>query len=77
MEDLVEEIVGDLGDELEHDETALTTIDERTSVVEGQIRVEDVNEELDLDIPGEIMRRWPALCWTARPPARHRRQPDL
>ncbi len=51
MEDLVEEIVGDLDDELEHDEAELKTIDERTSVVEGQIRVEDVNEELDLDIP--------------------------
>ena len=51
MEDLVEEIVGELDDELEHDESELRTIDDRTSVVEGQIRVEDVNEELDLDIP--------------------------
>jgi CBS domain containing-hemolysin-like protein len=51
MEDLVEEIVGDLDDELGHDESELKTIDERTSVVEGQIRVEDVNEELGLNIP--------------------------
>jgi CBS domain containing-hemolysin-like protein len=51
MEDLVEEIIGDLDDDLGHDERELKTIDERTSVVEGQIRVEDVNEELDLDIP--------------------------
>jgi CBS domain containing-hemolysin-like protein len=51
MEDLVEEIVGDLNDDLGHDERELKTIDEHTSVVEGQIRVEDVNEELDLDIP--------------------------
>jgi len=51
MEDLVEQIVGDLDDELEHDESVLRTIDERTAVVEGQIRVEDVNEELRLDIP--------------------------
>jgi len=51
MEDLVEQIVGDLDDELEHDETTLRTIDERTSVVEGQMRVEEVNEELRLDIP--------------------------
>lgn len=51
MEDLVEEIVGDLDDELKHDSDELKTIDEQTSVVEGQIRVEDVNEELDLDIP--------------------------
>src|SRR4029079_11501732 len=51
MEDLIEEIVGELDDELEHDEAAVKTIDERTSVVDGQIRVEDVNEELDLDLP--------------------------
>ena len=51
MEDLVEEIVGELDDELEHDEDTLKTIDERTTVVEGQMRVEMVNEELNLSIP--------------------------
>jgi CBS domain containing-hemolysin-like protein len=51
MEDLIEEIVGELDDELEHDNQELKTIDERTSVVDGQIRVEDLNEELDLGIP--------------------------
>jgi putative hemolysin len=51
MEDLIEEIVGDLDDELEHDDQELTTIDERTSVVEGQIRLDDVNEQLGLHLP--------------------------
>src|SRR5262245_8500987 len=51
MEDLVEEIVGDLDDELGHDESELTTIDERTSVGDGQLRGEDINQELALDIP--------------------------
>jgi putative hemolysin len=51
MEDLIEEIVGELDDELEHDTQELTTIDERTSVVDGQIRLEDVNEQLDLHLP--------------------------
>jgi len=51
MEDLIEEIVGDLDDELEHDGQELTTIDDRTSVVEGQIRLEDVNEQLALQLP--------------------------
>jgi len=51
MEDLIEEIVGDLDDELDHDDQALTTIDERTSVVEGQIRLEDINQQLDLHLP--------------------------
>ncbi len=52
MEDLVEEIVGELDDELDRDDQELKMIDERTSVVDGQIRVEDVNEELGLGIPG-------------------------
>jgi CBS domain containing-hemolysin-like protein len=51
MEDLIEEIVGELDDELERDDQELTTIDERTSVVEGQIRLEDVNEQLALHLP--------------------------
>jgi CBS domain containing-hemolysin-like protein len=51
MEDLIEEIVGDLDDERDRDDQELKTIDERTSVVEGQIRVEDVNAELGLGIP--------------------------
>src|SRR5215212_388875 len=51
MEDLIEEIVGDLDDEIGHQNEELRTIDEQTSVVEGQMRVEDVNDELGLDIP--------------------------
>jgi CBS domain containing-hemolysin-like protein len=51
MEDLVEEIVGDLDDELDHDDDGVRMIDERTTVVDGQVRVEDVNEELGLNIP--------------------------
>ena len=51
MEDLVEEIVGDLDDDLARDERELKTIDDRTTMVEGQIRVEDVNQGLELDIP--------------------------
>lgn len=51
VEDLVEDIVGELDDELERDDDGLTTIDERTSVVEGQMRIDEVNEELSLTIP--------------------------
>jgi CBS domain containing-hemolysin-like protein len=51
MEDLVEEIVGELADEGEADVQEVQTIDERTSIVEGQVRVEDINEELHLNLP--------------------------
>jgi CBS domain containing-hemolysin-like protein len=50
MEDLVEEIVGDL-DDATADQAGLRMIDERTTVVEGQIHVEDINQELGLKIP--------------------------
>ena len=45
MEDLVEEIVGELADEGETDAHEVQTIDGRTSIVEGQVRVEDINFE--------------------------------
>jgi CBS domain containing-hemolysin-like protein len=51
MEDLVEDIVGELADEGEADAQDVQTIDERTSIVEGQVRVEDINEELHLNLP--------------------------
>lgn len=50
-EDLVEDIVGDLADEMQLDEKDVTTVDEHTSVVDGQIRVDEVNNELHLDLP--------------------------
>jgi CBS domain containing-hemolysin-like protein len=51
MEDLVEEIIGELADEGEQDFQEVRKIDDHTSIVEGQIRVEDVNQELQLNLP--------------------------
>ena len=51
MEDLIEEIVGDLDNDSTRNQQELQTIDERTSVVEGQVRIDEINDELDLDIP--------------------------
>lgn len=51
MEDMIEEIVGELDDELERDPEDFRTIDERTSVVEGTMRVEEINAALGLDLP--------------------------
>jgi CBS domain containing-hemolysin-like protein len=51
LEDLVEEIVGELDDELDIDDTDITTVDEHTTIVEGMTRVDVANEELDLKLP--------------------------
>jgi CBS domain containing-hemolysin-like protein len=51
MEDLLEEIVGELTDEREKEHEEIQSVDAQTSIVEGQLRVEEVNAELELQIP--------------------------
>ncbi len=51
IEDLIEEIIGDIDDNLKDPDEDMHKIDERTSVVEGQIRIEDLNDELELELP--------------------------
>jgi CBS domain containing-hemolysin-like protein len=49
MEDMVEEIVGDIleGDE----EEPFEPLDERTTLVRGEVNIDEVNEELGIDLP--------------------------
>ncbi len=54
IEDLLEEIVGEIEDE--YDEAAepeWTTIDERTTVVDGRMSLEDFNERMAVEVPIE------------------------
>ena len=51
LEDLVEEIVGELDDELDTSEVEIETVDEHTTIVEGSIRVEEAKGELSLQLP--------------------------
>jgi CBS domain containing-hemolysin-like protein len=51
VEDIVEEIVGELQDELDREPTPFQKVDEHTFIVSGQLRVEDAKAELGLDLP--------------------------
>jgi putative hemolysin len=51
LEDLVEEIVGELDDELDTTNADIQMVDEHTTIVEGSIRVEEANDELKLKLP--------------------------
>jgi CBS domain containing-hemolysin-like protein len=51
LEELVEEIVGRLSDELVAEEEAVIRIDEETVVVNAQLRVDEINDHLDLHLP--------------------------
>jgi len=51
LEELLEEIVGRLGDELGGEAPQVETIDERTTQIDAQLRVEEVNEQLGTHLP--------------------------
>ena len=51
LEDLVEEIVGELDDELDSTVAEFQTIDERTVSVDGLLRIEEANDEFKLTLP--------------------------
>jgi CBS domain containing-hemolysin-like protein len=50
-EDIVEEIVGELQDELDREPSLVQPVDERTLVITGQMRLEEANEDLGLSLP--------------------------
>jgi len=51
MEQLVGEIVGEMGDELMKVDKDFEVIDDRTVQIDGGMRVEEANEELGLELP--------------------------
>src|SRR5438067_872030 len=51
IEDLLEELVGEIADEYDREEPQLEPIDDRTYRVDGRLPVDDVNELLDVDLP--------------------------
>lgn len=53
LEELLEEIVGRVSDELVVQPSLVETIDERTVQIDAQMRVDEVNEELGLNLPEE------------------------
>ncbi len=53
LEDLLEEIVGDIQDEYDQDEGDFTWIDSQTVIMDAGLNIDDVNDILRVDIPNE------------------------
>lgn len=54
LEDLLEEIVGEIRDEYDEDEEELIQeVDERTYLVEASMKLDDINDALDTDLDSE------------------------
>ncbi len=53
LEDIIEEIVGEIQDEYDSEQPLFKKIDDQTFLVDGVMPLEEINEELDLDLPTE------------------------
>ena len=51
VEDLLEEIVGEIQDEYDREEPLIQVVDEDRAVVSARMSVDDLNEQMDLKIP--------------------------
>jgi CBS domain containing-hemolysin-like protein len=65
IEDIVEEIVGDISDEHEDDEATIVDVGEGTYLVSGLLRVETLEEMLDAHFSGEHYETVAGLIFTA------------
>lgn len=53
MEDVLEEIVGEISDEYDRDEPPVEKVDDQTLRVNGRLSIDELNEQLDLDLPNK------------------------
>lgn len=53
IEDILEELVGEIMDEFDVEEASLLKLDENQSIVDARMTIKDVNEALELDLPEE------------------------
>lgn len=53
LEDIIEEIVGEIQDEYDNEQEDITPLADGSSIVDGRILIEEFNEELQADLPHE------------------------
>lgn len=53
IEDLIEEVMGNIDDEYDDSEAKLEKIDENTYLIDGQYYIDDLNDELQLNLESE------------------------
>lgn len=53
MEDIIEEVMGDIDDEYDEEETEIVKVDENTYIIDGNTDLDDINDELGLELVSE------------------------
>jgi putative hemolysin len=65
VEDILEEIVGEIQDEYDLPDATLTWLDDRTVLVSGSLTIDDANETLGMDLPQRGPRTLAGLTFDA------------
>jgi magnesium and cobalt exporter, CNNM family len=65
LEDILEQIVGEIEDEYDLPDDTLTSIDDRTVLVAGSMTVDDFNETVRTDLPTDDARTMAGLLFNA------------
>ena len=53
MEDIIEEVMGDIDDEYDEEESEIVKVDENTYMIDGNTDLDDINDELGLELVSE------------------------
>ena len=53
IEDIIEEIVGDIDDEYDDEEEVIVKVDDSTFIADGDVSLDDLNDELDISLESE------------------------
>ena len=53
MEDIIEEVMGDIDDEYDEEEPEIQKVDENTYVMEGSMDLDDIDEELGINLESD------------------------
>lgn len=53
MEDIIEEVMGDIDDEYDEEEEIIDKVDDSIYLVDGDVNLKDLNEELDIDLQSD------------------------
>ncbi len=53
MEDIIEEIMGDIDDEYDEEEPEIQKVGEDTYIIDGSMDIDDINEDLDTELESE------------------------
>jgi len=53
LEDIIEEIVGEIQDEFDHEQEEILRIGEYTYICDARVNIDDLNEDMGIDLPNQ------------------------